>query len=284
MILKPGHHEIDLATPCVMGILNVTPDSFYDGGRVDHDAALAHARQMIADGARIIDVGGESTRPGAEAVDEQEELCRVAPIIEVLAREGACVSVDTMKPAVMRAALDAGAAMVNDVRALQAPGAIEVAAASDAAVCLMHMQGEPATMQRAPAYADVVAEVRGFLARRAQACLDAGIAADRIVIDPGFGFGKTVAHNLALLRGLGKIAGLRYPVLVGVSRKGMLGAITGRDVGDRLAGSVAAALAAAVRGARILRVHDVAATVDALAVWNAVDPWPTQRRERWMEQ
>jgi dihydropteroate synthase len=284
MILKPGHHEIDLATPCVMGILNVTPDSFYDGGRVDHDAALAHARQMIADGARIIDVGGESTRPGAEAVDEQEELCRVAPIIEVLAREGACVSVDTMKPAVMRAALDAGAAMVNDVRALQAPGAIEVAAASDAAVCLMHMQGEPATMQRAPAYADVVAEVRGFLARRAQACLDAGIAADRIVIDPGFGFGKTVAHNLALLRGLGEIAGLRYPVLVGVSRKGMLGAITGRDVGDRLAGSVAAALAAAVRGARILRVHDVAATVDALAVWNAVDPWPTQRRERWMEQ
>ncbi len=177
MILKPGHHEIDLATPCVMGILNVTPDSFYDGGRVDHDAALAHARQMIADGARIIDVGGESTRPGAEAVDEQEELCRVAPIVELLAREGACVSVDTMKPAVMRAALDAGAAMVNDVRALQAPGAIEVAAASDAAVCLMHMQGEPATMQRAPAYADVVAEVRGFLARRAQACLDAGIAA-----------------------------------------------------------------------------------------------------------
>jgi dihydropteroate synthase len=284
MILKPGHHEIDLATPCVMGILNVTPDSFYDGGRVDRDAALAHARQMIADGARIIDVGGESTRPGAEAVDEQEELCRVAPIVEVLAREGACVSVDTMKPAVMRAALDAGAAMVNDVRALQAPGAIEVAAASDAAVCLMHMQGEPATMQRAPAYADVVAEVRGFLARRAQACLDAGVAADRIVIDPGFGFGKTVAHNLALLRGLGEIAGLRYPVLVGVSRKGMLGAITGRDVGDRLAGSVAAALAAAVRGARILRVHDVAATVDALAVWNAVDPWPTQRRERWMEQ
>jgi len=284
MILKPGHHEIDLATPCVMGILNVTPDSFYDGGRVDRDAALAHARQMIADGARIIDVGGESTRPGAEAVDEQEELCRVAPIVEVLAREGACVSVDTMKPAVMRAALDAGAAMVNDVRALQAPGAIEVAAASDAAVCLMHMQGEPATMQRAPGYVDVVAEVRGFLARRAQACLDAGIAADRIVIDPGFGFGKTVAHNLALLRGLGKIAGLRYPVLVGVSRKGMLGAITGRDVGDRLAGSVAAALAAAVRGARILRVHDVAATVDALAVWNAVDPWPTQRRERWMEQ
>jgi dihydropteroate synthase len=283
-ILKAGPHEIDLATPCVMGILNVTPDSFYDGGRVDRDAALAHARKMIADGARIIDVGGESTRPGADPVDEQEELRRVVPIIDVLVREGACVSVDTMKPAVMRAALDAGAAMVNDVRALQAPGAIEVAAASDAAVCLMHMQGEPATMQRAPAYADVVAEVRAFLARRAQACIDAGIAADRIAVDPGFGFGKTVAHNLALLRDLGEIAGLRYPVLVGVSRKGMLGAITGRDVGDRLAGSVAAALAAALRGARILRVHDVAATVDALAVWNAVDPWPSQRRERWMDQ
>ena len=283
-ILKAGPHEIDLATPCVMGILNVTPDSFYDGGRVDRDAALAHARKMIADGARIIDVGGESTRPGAEPVDEQEELRRVVPIIDVLVREGACVSVDTMKPAVMRAALDAGAAMVNDVRALQAPGAIEVAAGSDAAVCLMHMQGEPATMQRAPAYADIVAEVRAFLARRAQACIDAGIAADRIAVDPGFGFGKTVAHNLALLRDLGEIAGLRYPVLVGVSRKGMLGAVTGRDVGDRLAGSVAAALAAALRGARILRVHDVAATVDALAVWNAVDPWPSQRRERWMDQ
>ena len=284
MNLKAGPHEIDLAAPCVMGILNVTPDSFYDGGRVDRAAALVHARQLIAAGARIIDVGGESTRPGAEPVDEDEELRRVVPIVEALAGDGACVSVDTMKPTVMRAVLDAGAAMINDVRALQAPGAIEVAAASGAAVCLMHMQGEPATMQRAPAYADVVAEVRAFLARRAQACIEAGIAADRIVVDPGFGFGKTVAHNLALLRGLGEITGLRYPVLVGVSRKGMLGAITGRDVGGRLTGSVAAALAAAMRGARILRVHDVAATVDALAVWNAIDPWPTQHRERWMDQ
>ncbi len=284
MILKAGPHEIDLAAPCVKGFLNVTPDSFYDGGRVGHEAALAHARRMIADGARIIDVGGESTRPESEPVDEAEELRRVVPIIETLARDGVCVSVDTMKPAVMRAALDAGAAMVNDVRALQAPGAIEIVAASAAAVCLMHMQGEPATMQRAPAYANVVAEVRAFLARRAQACIDAGIAADRIVVDPGFGFGKTLAHNLALLRDLGEIAGLRYPLLVGLSRKGMLGAITGRHVGDRLAGSVAAVLAAAVRGARILRVHDVAATVDALAVWNAVDPWPSQRRERWIDQ
>jgi dihydropteroate synthase len=284
MILKAGPHEIDLAAPCVMGILNVTPDSFYDGGRIDRAAALAHARKMIAEGARMIDVGGESTRPGAAPVDEDEELRRVVPIIETLAREGACVSVDTMKPAVMRAALDAGAAIINDVRALQAPGAIELAAVSDAAVCLMHMQGEPATMQHAPAYADVVAEVRAFLARRTQACIDAGIAADRIVVDPGFGFGKTLAHNLALLRDLGEIAGLRYPVLVGVSRKGMLGAITGRDLGGRLGGSIAAALAAAVRGARILRVHDVAGTVDALAVWNAVDPWPARRRERWMDQ
>jgi len=284
MILKARRHEIDLATPCVMGILNVTPDSFYDGGRVDRAAALAHARKMIADGARIIDVGGESTRPGAEPVNETEELRRIVPIIEELARDGACVSVDTMKPAVMRAALDAGAAMINDVRALQAPGAIELVAACDAAVCLMHMQGEPATMQRAPAYADVVAEVRAFLARRGQACIDAGIAADRIVVDPGFGFGKTLAHNLALLRDLGEIAGLRYPLLVGVSRKGMLGAITGRVVGDRLAGSVAAALAAAVRGARILRVHDVGATVDALAVWSAIEPWPAQRSQRWMDQ
>jgi dihydropteroate synthase len=284
MILRAGRHEIDLAAPCVMGIVNVTPDSFYDGGRFDRDAALAHARKQLGDGARIVDVGGESTRPGAVPVDEEEELRRVVPVVAALARDGACVSVDTMKPAVMRAALDAGAAMINDVRALQAPGAIEVAAASDAAVCLMHMQGEPATMQRAPAYADVVVEVRAFLARRAQACIDAGIGADRIVVDPGFGFGKTLAHNLALLRDLGEIAGLRYPLLVGVSRKGMLGAVTARDVGDRLAGSVAAALAAAARGARILRVHDLGATLDALAVWGAIEPWPAQRTPRWMDQ
>jgi dihydropteroate synthase len=279
-ILRAGAHEIDLSTPCVMGILNVTPDSFYDGGRIDRDAALAHAHRMLADGARIIDAGGESTRPGAAAVGEAEEVQRIVPLVEVLAREGVCVSVDTMKPGVMRAALDAGAAMINDVRALQAPGAAEIAVASNAAVCLMHMQGEPATMQQAPAYADVVAEVRAFLARRAQACVDAGIDARRIVVDPGFGFGKTLAHNLALLRDLAQIASLPYPLLVGVSRKGMLGAITGRAVGDRLAGSVAAALAAAARGARILRVHDVRETVDALAVWGAVDPWPAQRAPR----
>jgi dihydropteroate synthase len=280
-ILNAGSHTIDLATPCVMGIVNVTADSFFDGGRLDVDAAIDHARRMLDDGARIIDVGGESTRPGARAVDAEEELRRVLPVVAALARDGACVSIDTMKPAVMRAALDSGAAIINDVRALQAPGALDVAAASNAAVCLMHMQGEPATMQHAPAYRDAVTEVRTFLARRAAACVDAGIGRDRIVIDPGFGFGKTVAHNVELLRGLDAFAALGYAVLVGLSRKSMLGAIAGRDVDERLAASVAAALAAAVRGARILRVHDVAATVDALAVWNAIEPWPAvQMREQ----
>ena len=280
-ILKAGPHTLDLATPCVMGIVNVTADSFFDGGRLDTDAAIAHAKRMIDDGARIVDIGGESTRPGATSVDAEEELRRVLPVVAALARDGACVSIDTMKPAVMRAALDAGAAMINDVRALQAPGALDVAAATNAAVCLMHMQGEPATMQHAPAYRDAVTEVRAFLARRAAACIDAGIGRDRIVIDPGFGFGKSVAHNLELLRGLDAIAALGYPVLAGLSRKSMLGAITGRDASDRMAASVAAALAAAMRGARILRVHDVAATVDALAVWNAIEPWPAlQMREQ----
>lgn len=283
-ILCAGKHEIDLSAPCVMGIVNVTADSFYDGGRLDRDAALAHAQRMLAEGARIVDVGGESTRPGALQVEAAGEIARIVPIIEALARGGACVSVDTMKPDVMRAALDVGAAMINDVRALQAPGALSVAAASDAAVCLMHMQGEPETMQRAPAYGDVVAEVRAFLLRRAQACVDAGIAASRIVVDPGFGFGKTLAHNLDLLRHLPEFAGLGYPVLAGLSRKSMLGAITGRDVGDRLAGSIAAALAAAARGARILRVHDVRATLDALAVWGAIAPWPGSGTQRRIEQ
>jgi dihydropteroate synthase len=208
----------------------------------------------------------------------------VIPIIAALAREGGCVAVDTMKPGVMREALDAGASMINDVRALQAPGALDVAAGSSAAVCLMHMQGEPPTMQRAPAYADVVAEIRAFLARRAAACIDAGIAADRIVVDPGFGFGKSVAHNLDLLRDLESITALGYPVLAGLSRKSTLGAITGRGVDERLAASIAATLAAVLRGARIVRVHDVRETVDALAVWNAIDPWPGARTTREMEQ
>ena len=283
-ILAAGKFEIDLQTPCVMGILNVTAESFSGDGRLDQDAAIAHGRAMQRDGARIVDVGGESTRPGAKPVDESEELRRVIPVIEALVGDGTCVSVDTMKPVVMRAALAAGASMINDVRALRAPGALDVAAKSAAAVCLMHMQGEPGTMQTAPAYADVVAEIRAFLQRRASACVDAGIDRQRIVVDPGFGFGKTVAHNLELLRHLDALTALGYPVLVGMSRKATLGFITGRDVGDRLAPSIAAAVAAAARGARILRVHDVRETVDALAVWSAIEPWAASGNSRTTDQ
>jgi dihydropteroate synthase len=261
---------LDLARPRVVGIVNVTADSFSDGGRfVDPARALAHARRLLDEGADIVDVGGESTRPGAEPVGEAEELDRVLPLVEALARDGALVSVDTTKPGVMRAAVAAGAAMINDVRALQAPGALEAAAASQAAVCLMHMRGEPRTMQQAPHYADVVGEVRAFLSARARACEAAGIARERIVVDPGFGFGKTVEHNFALLRGLAAIVALGYPVLVGWSRKSSLGAVTGREVHDRLAASLAAALACVARGAAIVRVHDVRETVDALKVWGA---------------
>jgi len=270
-MLRCGPHALDLTRPRVMGILNVTPDSFSDGGRYfDRERALDHARRMLADGADLIDVGGESTRPGAVAVDEADELARVIPVVDELAREGALVSVDTMKPAVMRAAVAAGAAMINDVSALRLPGALEAAASTGAAVCLMHMQGEPRTMQDAPRYADVAAEVRDCLVERAQACEAVGIARDRIVIDPGFGFGKTLAHNLALLRALPELVSTGYPVLAGLSRKSALGAITGRPADERLAASLAAALAAVDRGAKIVRVHDVRETVDAVKVWSAV--------------
>ncbi|HLX29817.1 MAG TPA: dihydropteroate synthase [Casimicrobiaceae bacterium] len=273
-ILRARHHDIDLTTPRVMGIVNITADSFSGDGRLDINAAIAHARKLIDDGAAIVDIGGESTRPGAMPIDEREELARVIPIIEALAHDGACVSVDTMKPGVMREALAAGASMINDVRALRTEGALDIVAASDAAVCLMHMQGEPRTMQQAPTYDDVVYEVCMFLHERAQACIDAGIGRYRIVVDPGFGFGKTLAHNLDLLRNLGKIVASGFPVLVGASRKSTIAAITGRhDVGERLAGSIAVALAAAVRGARLLRVHDARETVDAIAAWNAIAPW-----------
>jgi len=255
-----------------MGILNVTPDSFSDGGMfVDRERALAHARRMVADGADIIDIGGESTRPGATPVPADVELDRVVPLVEALAREGIRVSVDTHKPVVMRAALAAGAGMINDVRALREPGAMEAAAAGHATVCLMHMQGYPGTMQAEPHYDDVVLEVRDFLVERAACCEAAGIARDRIVIDPGFGFGKTLAHNLALMRSLGVFKAAGYPVLVGLSRKSMLGGIAGRDVNERAAASVAAALAAIARGAAIVRVHDVRETVDALNVWQAIE-------------
>jgi dihydropteroate synthase len=275
-MLTLGRHRFPLDRPLVMGVLNVTPDSFSDGGRfLDRAAALDHARRMIADGADIVDIGGESTRPGAAPTAEADELARVIPLLEALRGEcdarGVALSVDTRKPAVMRAAIAAGASMINDVGALAAPAALEAVAASDVAVCLMHMRGEPATMQQAANYDDVVGEVRAFLADRAAACERAGIARDRIVLDPGFGFGKTVGHNLTLLRWLGDIVGLGYPVAVGLSRKSTIGTLTGREVGDRTGGSIAAALAAVARGAAIVRVHDVRETVDALKVWRAVE-------------
>ncbi len=271
-LLRCGRTVFDLARPRIMGVLNVTPNSFSDGGRYFNSArAIEHARRMMDDGADLIDIGGESTRPGAVPVDEEEELRRVIPLVAALAGEGVPVSVDTRKPAVMRAALDAGAAMINDVCGLTAPGAVETVAATDAGVCLMHMQGDPRTMQEAPAYDDVVAEVRRFLLARAAACEAAGIARERIVLDPGFGFGKTLRHNLALLAGLPALAAAGYPVLAGLSRKSSLGELTGRPVDERLAASVAAALAAVARGARLLRVHDVRETRDALIVWLAAE-------------
>ena len=255
-----------------MGIVNVTPDSFSDGGCLaDEQAAIRHALKLQEGGADILDVGGESTRPGAAAVPADEEMRRVLPVIEALASRGCAVSVDTMKPEVMRAALNAGAAMVNDVMALRAPGALEAVAASDAAVCLMHMQGEPQRMQQSPRYADVVEEVRRFLQDRVAACEGAGISRERLVIDPGFGFGKTLEHNLALLSHLSRLAELRLPVLAGLSRKSMLGMLTGREVGEREFAGIAAHLAAVARGARLVRVHNVAAMRDALAIWNAVE-------------
>lgn len=256
-----------------MGVLNVTPDSFSDGGRFDSPAAaVARARQMAAEGAALLDIGGESTRPGAPPVGVAEELARVIPVIEAVAGGGAPpISVDTAKPEVMTAAAAAGAEMINDVRALGAPGALEAAAASGCAVCLMHMQGEPATMQQAPAYGDVVSEVGRFLDERVAALQAAGVARERIVVDPGIGFGKTLRHNLLLLTALDGLAAAGQPVLVGVSRKSMIGALTGRPAQQRLAGSLAAMLAAVARGAAIVRVHDVAESRDALRVWLAID-------------
>ena len=269
--LAAGRYRLPLAPALVMGIVNVTPDSFSDGGRhAAAEAAIEHARQLIAEGADIIDIGGESTRPGAAEVGADEELRRVLPVLEALVGCGIPISIDTRKPAVMRRVIAAGAAMINDITALRAEGALDAVAASDAAVCLMHMQGEPATMQQDPQYRDVVGEVKAFLRERVAACRAAGIADERIVIDPGFGFGKTLEHNVALLASLHAFSGIGVAVLAGLSRKGSLGALTGRPVGERVAASVAAALAAVARGASIVRVHDVAPTVDALKVWRAV--------------
>ena len=249
-----------------MGVVNITPDSFSDGGRFfDVDEAVAHARQLAADGADIIDLGGESTRPGAASVSEQEELDRVMPVLEKIS--DLCVSVDTRRPRVMREALKDGASMINDVEALAAPGALEAVAASECAVCLMHKKGEPATMQRDPHYDDVVREVKAFLKQRVEAAEAGGVARERIVVDPGFGFGKTAEHNLTLLKRLRELS--EFPVLVGLSRKSTLGKITGRPVDERLAGSLAMALLALQGGATILRVHDVKETRDVIAVWQA---------------
>lgn len=255
-----------------MGIVNVTPDSFSDGGRLgDAQAAIDHALKLQEAGADILDVGGESTRPGAAAVPADAEMRRVLPVIEALVHRGCVVSVDTMKPEVMRAALAVGAAMVNDVTALRTPGALDAVAESDAAVCLVHMQGAPRTMQQAPHYADVVDEVCQFLQDRVAACEMAGIDRARMAIDPGFGFGKTLAHNLALLAHLDRLTEIGVPVLAGLSRKSMLGTLTGRNVDEREFAGVAAHVMALARSAKILRVHNVAAMRDALAIWNAVE-------------
>jgi dihydropteroate synthase len=270
--LQCGDRSLDLGSPVVMGVLNVTPDSFSDGGRFsERDAALRHARRMVEEGAAIIDVGGESTRPGAAPAALDEELARVIPIIEALRRESAVfISVDTSKPEVMRAACDAGADIINDVCALTAPGALTAAASTRAGICLMHMKGEPRTMQQAPRYDDVVGEVSAYLAVRVAACREAGIDAARLAVDPGFGFGKRVVDNLVLLKHLARFQELGVALAVGLSRKSMLAALTGRELGQRTAGSVALAAIAVLNGARIVRAHDVAATVDAIRVAAAV--------------
>jgi dihydropteroate synthase len=274
LVLDCGGRMLDLSRTAIMGILNVTPDSFSDGGIfLACDAAVAHARAMVEEGADVIDVGGESTRPGAQAVSVQEELDRVIPVIEAIARVVPVpVSVDTSKPEVMRAAIAAGAGLINDVRALREAGALQVAAALEAPVCLMHMQGEPRSMQHYPVYTDVAGEVRDFLHERIDACVAAGIPRQRLIVDPGFGFGKTVEHNLELLRRLGELRALGSPILAGLSRKSMIGALFELLVEQRLHASLALALIAVQNGAAILRVHDVRATREAIRMFEAVYP------------
>ncbi|HEX4329320.1 MAG TPA: dihydropteroate synthase [Burkholderiales bacterium] len=272
--LKAGPYLLPIDRSLVMGVVNVTPDSFSDGGHfLDPAAAIAQARRLVDEGADLLDIGGESSRPGAEPVPLEEELRRVLPVLRACVAMGKPVSVDTYKPEVMQAAAQNGAAMLNDIWGFRRPGAFEAACAAareGLALCIMHMQRDPQNMQREPSYGNVVTEVGEFLRERVAAFQVAGVAAAQLVIDPGFGFGKTVQHNLQLLHGLQKIAASGVPVLAGLSRKSTIGALTGRGPGERLAGSVAAALIAAQNGATILRVHDVAATRDALAVWDAV--------------
>jgi dihydropteroate synthase len=275
MILHCGNFQLNLFRPLVMGIINVTPDSFSDGGRhLDLEAALAHARQLIDEGADILDIGGESTRPGALPVSVQQEMDRVLPVLEGLRDASVPISVDTRKPEVMRAAIAAGAQMVNDISALSDVAAMDAIVSSDVAVCLMHKQGDPQTMQSQPHYQNVVAEVADYLRKRIAAAESAGIQRNRIVIDPGFGFGKTLEHNLTLLRELHELTELGVPVLAGLSRKSMLGALTGQEVSRRLPASIAAALIAVQRGAAIVRVHDVKETAEALKILNAVNGEP----------
>ncbi|WP_332613260.1 dihydropteroate synthase [Achromobacter sp. ESBL13] len=268
-----GRFEFDLERPLVMGIVNVTPDSFSDGGQHDDtDSAVAHARQLIEEGAQILDLGGESTRPGADPVSVTDELNRLLPVIEALRDCGVPLSIDTFKPEVMRATLDAGADMINDIYGFRQPGAIEAVAQSRCGLCVMHMKGEPRTMQAAPPeYTDLIGEIGLFLGSRAQKLRAAWVDPRRIVLDPGFGFGKTADQNFQLLRRLSSLRSGGYPLLIGLSRKNMIGQATGRPIGDRLSGSIAAALACVSRGASIVRVHDVAATVDALKVWHAAE-------------
>ena len=267
-----GRFTLSLDRPLVMGVVNVTPDSFSDGGRHDSiDAAIAHARRLVAEGAQLLDIGGESTRPGATPVAPDEEIARLVPVVDALRDCGVPLSVDTRHPETMRSVLERGVDMINDVGALRARGAIEAVRESGCWLCLMHMQGEPGTMQQAPAYGDVVSEVGQFLRERADALVAAGVSRERIVVDPGIGFGKTLRHNLLLLEAMDKLAAAGQPVLVGVSRKSMIGALTDRPADRRLAGSLAAMLAAVARGAAIVRVHDVAESRDALRVWQAID-------------
>ena len=273
LLLRCGKFELSFDRPLIMGIVNLTPDSFSgDGLASDTARAIAHARVQIEAGADLLDLGAESSRPGAIPTPLDEELGRLLPVLEALKNCGVPLSVDTYKPEVMRAAITHGASMINDIYALRMPGALEAVADSDCALCLMHMQGEPLTMQQQPRYADVVAEVRDFLGARVQAAVAGCISCNRLVLDPGFGFGKALEHNLQLLRYLPKLSAESLPVLAGISRKSMLGAVTGRTVADRLPASLAAALLAVQRGASILRVHDVAATRDVLAIWHAVNP------------
>lgn len=278
MRVQCADRHLDLSTPAIMGVINTTPDSFSDGGtlyrnqRLDLDAALARARSMVDEGAAILDIGGESTRPGAAPVSLQQEMDRVLPLVERISAElDVVVSVDTSSPGLMSAAAAAGAGMINDVRALQRAGAMQAAAASGLPICLMHMQGEPGDMQQSPHYGHVVDEVVDFLAARVAACESEGIERSRLLVDPGFGFGKTVDHNLRLLAQLANFSALGLPILVGLSRKSMIGKLLGRAVHERLPASIALALLAAERGAAIIRTHDVAPTLDAIRIWQAME-------------